>query len=277
LIIEGSALLAAIISAIAGFISLCVSWHNDLQNSAENAAKKVNGLSNEIYTLNQTATSLENVISKFDDLDDKVLKTSKDLEEMDSLLDSAGDSLSSEKDAKYNQETYKNLQDNASRRRYIELAAEYSRQEANKKRQEQLRIVNGLSTAERNKLLNDDTTNSAFLESQSAIRAIVNNEIYETIDALKELGTYTDEELEATEKLTVAFMEETKALEALDYANNPDAVSDLVSELVKLDATSIFGDESKSITERVEAFREIQNALADDVAALEALNKAYSE
>lgn len=234
-------------------------------------------MSNEIYTLNQTSTSLDNVISKFDDLDDKVLKTSKDLEEMNSLLDSAGDSLSSEEDAKYNQETYKNLQDNASRRRYIELAAEYSRQEANKKRQEQLNIINGLSTAERSRLLNDNTTNSAFLEAQSAIRATVNNEIYETIDALKELGIYTDEELKATEELTVAFMGETKALEALDYANNPDAVGDLVSELVKLDATSIFGNESKSITERVEAFREIQKALADDEAALEALNKTYSE
>lgn len=234
-------------------------------------------MSNEIYTLNQTATSLENVISKFDDLDNKVLKTKKDIEDMTSLLDSAGDSLSSEENAKYNQETYKNLQDNASRRRYIELAAEYSRDEANKKRQEQLNIINGLSTSEKNRLLNDDTTNSAFLEAQSAIRATVNNEIYETIDALKELGIYTDEELKATEELTVAFMEETKALEALNYANNPDAVASLVSELVKLDATSVFSDESKSITERVEAFREIQQALADDAAALEALNQAYSE
>lgn len=126
-------------------------------------------------------------------------------------------------------------------------------------------------------MLDDNTTNSNFLESQSAIRAIVNNEIYESIDALKELGTYTDEELDATEKLTIAFMEETKALEALDYANNPQAVADLVSELVDLEATSIFGDESNSISERVKAFREIQNALADDAEALEALNKAYSE
>lgn len=126
-------------------------------------------------------------------------------------------------------------------------------------------------------MLDDNTTNSNFLESQSAIRAIVNNEIYESIDALKELGTYTDEELDATEKLTIAFLEETKALEALDYANNPQAVADLVSELVDLEATSIFGDESNSISERVKAFREIQNALADDAEALEALNKAYSE
>ena len=209
--------------------------------------------------------------------DEKVLKTNKDLEEMNSLLEQAGDSLSTDEKAKYNQETYKNLQDNASRRRYIELAEEDARREANKKRQEQLNIINGLDSASKRQLLNDDTTNSAFLESQSAIRAIVNNEIYETIDALKELGTYTDEELEATEKLTVAFMEETKALEALDYANNPTAVADLVSELIELNATSIFGDESKSITERVQAFREIQQALADDAAALEAFNKAYSE
>jgi hypothetical protein len=196
---------------------------------------------------------------------------------MNSLLESAGDNLSTDEDAQYNQAGYEALQDNASKRRYLELAEESMRAEANKLRQQQLQNINGLSSDKQAIILNDNTNNSKYLETQSAIRAIVNNEIYETIDALKELGTYTDEELDATEKLTVAFMEETKALEALDYANNPTAVADLVSALVELDATSIFGDEGKSITERVEAFREIQQALADDTAALEALNKAYSE
>jgi hypothetical protein len=196
---------------------------------------------------------------------------------MNSLLESAGDNLSTDENAQYNQEGYEALQDNASKRRYLELAEESMRAEANKLRQQQLQNINGLSSDKQAIILNDNTNNSKYLETQSAIRAIVNNEIYETIDALKELGTYTDEELDATEKLTVAFMEETKALEALDYANNPTAVADLVSALVELDATSIFGDEGKSITERVEAFREIQQALADDTAALEALNKAYSE
>lgn len=274
----GIAIASALLLALGLGLTIAASFGAfSMKSPAEKAADDVNKLSNEIYTLNQTATALANVRSKFDDLDEKVLKTNKDLEEMNSLLDSAGDSLSSDENAKYNQETYKNLQDNASRRRYIELAEEDARREANKKRQEQLNKINSLDVASKRQLLNDDTTNSAFLESQSAVRAIVNNKIYETIDALKQLEDYTDEELEATEQLTVAFMEETKALEALNYANNPDAVSDLVSELVKMDATSIFGDESNSITKRVKAFREIQNALADDEAALEALNKAYSE
>ena len=274
----GIAIASALLLALGIGLTLAASFGAfSMKSPAEKAAEDVNKLSNEIYTLNQTATALANVRSKFDDLDEKVLKTNKDLEEMNSLLEQAGDSLSTDENAKYNQETYKNLQDNASRRRYLELAEEDARREANKKRQAQLNKINSLDIASKRQLLNDDTTNSAFLESQSAVRAIVNNEIYETIDALKELGTYTDEELEATEKLTVAFMEETKALEALDYANNPTAVADLVSELVELDATSVFSDESKSITERVEAFREIQQALADDTAALEALNKAYSE
>lgn len=144
-LIAAIAIATAMVAALGLGIAVAVGAF-DNRSAAEKASDEVNSLSTEIYNLTKTADALKNVTSKFDDLDNKVLKTNKDLEEMDSLLESAGDSLSTEEDAVYNQETYKNLQDNTSRRRYLELAEEYSRTEANKKRQEQLQIINRLDS-----------------------------------------------------------------------------------------------------------------------------------
>lgn len=144
-LIAAIAIATAMVAALGLSIAVAVGAF-DNRSAAEKASDEVNSLSTEIYNLTKTADALKNVTSKFDDLDNKVLKTNKDLEEMDSLLESAGDSLSTEEDAVYNQETYKNLQDNTSRRRYLELAEEYSRTEANKKRQEQLQIINRLDS-----------------------------------------------------------------------------------------------------------------------------------
>lgn len=65
-------------------------------SAASKTADKVNKLSAEIYDLNKKATSLDTVIDNFEKLDGKILKTSKDLEEMKSILEEAGNSLSSE-------------------------------------------------------------------------------------------------------------------------------------------------------------------------------------
>lgn len=269
---------AGILATLVGVaIATSVASHNQYQKSAEAAAENINKISNEIYTLNETANAIASVTSQFDKLDNKVIKTKEDIEEMNSLLDSAGDSLSTDEDAKYNQETYKNLKTNAEKRRYLELAEADARAQANAKRQKQLDIVNRLSYEERMKLLDDNTTNSSYLETQSAIRATVNNDIYETIDALKEKGTYTEEELRNTEDLTTAIVDQLKAVEALEYANDPEATAELVEALADLDDTQIFMDESQSIVDRVKAFEELKNELGEGTAAFEAFTAAFSE
>lgn len=88
-------LILAITAAIGA--GLLLAWQlGKFDSAASKAADKVNKLSAEIYDLNKKATNLDTVIDNFEKLDGKILKTSKDLEEMKSILEGAGNSLSSE-------------------------------------------------------------------------------------------------------------------------------------------------------------------------------------
>ena len=88
-------LILAITAAIGA--GLLLAWQlGAFDSAASKAADKVNKLSAEIYDLNKKAINLDTVIDNFEKLDGKILKTSKDLEEMKSILEEAGNSLSSE-------------------------------------------------------------------------------------------------------------------------------------------------------------------------------------
>lgn len=286
LIIMGGSLLSTIMTIVSGVINSISGWIKSMANNAENAADNINELSNEIYKLNESANALNEVGRKFDELDDKIIKTKEDLAEMSSLLKSAGDNLSEENDKdekgkeienssdKYD---YSQLESDTERRKFIELKEQEYRDEANKKRQNQLDYAKNLSEGERRSLLDDNTTNSKYLETQSAIRAIANNEIYETIDALREKGIYDEQELQNAEDVATAIMSEVKAMEAYGYALDPQKIEKLVTSINDLDATHIFMDESQTITDRIKAYEELEIALQGDAAALKALHEAYAD
>ena len=286
LIIMGGSLLSTIMTVVSGVINSISGWIKSMSNSAENAADNINELSNEIYKLNESANALNEVGRKFDELDDKVIKTKEDLAEMSSLLKSAGDNLSEENDKdekgkeienssdKYD---YSQLESDTEKRKFIEIKEQEYRDEANKRRQDQLDYAKKLSEGERKALLDDSTTNSKYLETQSAIRAIANNEIYETIDALREKGIYDEQELQNAEDVATAIMSEVKAMEAYGYALDPQKIQHLVTSLNDLNATHIFMDESQTITDRIKAYEELEIALQGDTAALQALHAAYAD
>ena len=120
-IIMGSAVIAAVYGAIKTFSSLI-----------NNTSESINNLSKEIFDLNKKGTTLDSVISKFDDLDKKILKTSSDIEEMTSLLDSAADSLSDSE-----QEIYKSLSTTAAKREFLESVRNSTNSQLAAKRAEQ--------------------------------------------------------------------------------------------------------------------------------------------
>ena len=286
LILEGSALASTIITIVGGIVNTISNWIKSISNNADSAAENINKLSNDIYKLNESANALNEVGRKFDELDDKVIKTKEDLAEMSSLLKSAGDNLSEENDKdkkgkeienssdKYD---YSQLESDTERRKFIEIKEQEYRDEANKKRQDQLDYAKKLSEEERKDLLDDSTTNSKYLETQSAIRAIANNEIYETINALRKKGIYDEQELQNAKDVATAIMSEVKAMEAYGYALDPQKIEKLVTSLNDLDATHIFMDESQAITERIKAYKELEVALQGDAAALKALHEAYAD
>jgi septal ring factor EnvC (AmiA/AmiB activator) len=100
-IIAGIALATAVVAGLCAFIGVAAlgisaAVSSGSKSDAEKSAEKINKLSNEIYKLNEAANGIKNITSQFDALDDKIIKTTEDLKEMSSLLDSAGDKLSAE-------------------------------------------------------------------------------------------------------------------------------------------------------------------------------------
>lgn len=69
---------------------------SDQRTEAEKAADDINELTNKIYKLEEGTRSLREITSSFESIDNQILKTNKDLEEMESLLSKVPDTLSDE-------------------------------------------------------------------------------------------------------------------------------------------------------------------------------------
>ena len=291
-----AAALATVIGGIAlGSIAIKNAKQAEKDKTASGTAENINKISNEIYKLNQKSTELNKVVNQFEAIDNKVIKTKQDMEELNSLLESAGDKMDTEnqKDDKGDevedsseQAQYNKLQTNEERLTFIKASQAKAEAEADKYRQEQLDKVKNLrlnNIKEFNKLMADDATDADILASQSAIRAIAYNNLYDEIDKLKITGNYSNDTLKDTEELISSLVSNMSALEALDYAENANKMRDLTNSInsIKLSnneyAADAFLDEGNSIIERIEAYRALENALIGDSVALNSLREAYSD
>lgn len=276
-------------SAIATVTLLC--WQlGAFDSAASKTADKVNKLSAEIYDLNKKATNLDTVIDNFEKLDGKILKTSKDLEEMKSILEEAGNSLSSEITDKKKfggvseQDWYNSLSSDKAKLEYLKKATDEARLEANQKRNEQLAAINNLKGSELDAFMMG--ADAKYVQARDAIYAINNNNIYEQIDALKELNQYSSDQLKVTEEITSAILEQVDAYEAKDLANNPNRVKELINTINGL-TTSIDGEtiayaemlnsSDYSLAQQVEAYRKLDTALSGFGKEYKAFSSLYSQ
>lgn len=279
----------AVASAIGTVTLLC--WQlGAFDSAASKTADKVNKLSAEIYDLNKKATSLDTVIDNFEKLDGKILKTSKDLEEMKSILEEAGNSLSSEITDKKKfggvseQDWYNSLSSDKAKLEYLKKATDEARLEANQKRNEQLAAINNLKGSELDAFMMG--ADAKYVQARDAIYAINNNNIYEQIDALKELNQYSSDQLKVTEEITSAILEQVDAYEAKDLANNPNRVKELINTINGL-TTSIDGEiiayaemlnsSDYSLAQQVEAYRKLDTALSGFGKEYKAFSSLYSQ
>lgn len=253
---------------------------NAHKNSAEGTAEEVNKLSNEIYKLENKARALETINKSYKDLDNQIIKTQKDQEKMNELLDQAADKLSDEEKQYFN-----SLQSNSAKQLYLESVIAKSREEANTYRQEQLNKVNNLGGSERTKFLDASTTDSEILTAQAAIYAINNQRLYEHLDKLSANGTVN----EGVQKVTEALLDTLSPEEALRYANNPTLINELADSLNNLkgqyqsladvnhqgSVTEVLTSDDYSIVDKVKAYNEALNALTGDMK--ENFKEAYSD
>ena len=177
-IIAGIALATALLASLG--IGIAASM-GAFKPASDKAADQVNTLSNEIYKLTEKANAIAQIEKQFDALDNKIIKTAEDTKEMTKLLESAADKLTEEDKA-----TYENLQSNQAKRLFLEEKEADYREEANEKRQEQLKVLRQLNDEQRKELLTAKDANSLMV--QDAVFSINNNTLYEYIDTLEEVN-----------------------------------------------------------------------------------------
>ena len=266
LIMAATLLAMAGIAGVANLISTST-------NKASKTADEVNSLSNEIYKLETKARALENVTSSYAELDNQIIKTRKDQEKMNELLDQAADKLDEEE-----QKAYKALATNEQRIRYLEAIQSKAEQDANKKRQEQLNKINKLNPTQRANFLDPNSTDSDVLTAQSAIYAINNAKLYDFVDGLEDAQ-------EGVEKLAQSLLSQLSPAEALAFANTPDKIKDLVKTLNNAEVqlsngnnagvASVLTSDDYSVVDKVKAYREALDSLDDSMK--ETFKTVYSD
>lgn len=251
------------------------------ESATEKASKAIKKLSNEIYKLNESKNALDGIVDQFETLDEKVIKTNKDLEEMESLLNGASEKIDFTRGGRFD--------DDEAEARKANFEALTDQQKINWLKEEQLAIDTEIAKKRQkqlDKLQEEDVNTKKLLEDAeiaAAVYATNNAYLYDKIDALKKTGEYTDEELKATEKIGEAILENLNATQALEWANgrvaeklaqqlalagsiNIDGKSIMLSEVLTSDA---YGLENQ-----IKAYKEIASQLSGET--LEAFNKAYS-
>lgn len=289
-VIAGIALATALAAALGVGIAAAMGAFNK-GTAADSAADNINKLSNEIYKLNEKANAIKTIEDQFDALDKKIIKTAEDQEKLNELLDSAGDKLSAEnkKDSKgkdiagtSEQDIYNALETEQDKYNYLQQAEKNARQRVEDLRRQQLNILESLNEASRKELLTNQT-NTEYLKVQSAVRATVNQQLYDTVDLLKDAK-------KGTEEFTQAILNQMSASELYKYAIEDDAnsIKKLVDTVNKATTwkngqefhlVDILGSDDYSFKERIEAFGALEqkiNAIGDS-AIMKNFKEAYQQ
>ena len=277
LIIAAALMAMAGIAAIGGIIG-------GISKQKDSTEEKVNNLSNEIYKMNEKANAIDQITSSFDKLDNKIIKTKKDIEEMNSLLDQAADSLSDEEDSfaegVSEKEHYQSLATDKQKREFLDLVEKQARDESKKLRQEQIKLFSN------QELLNENTTDTNIKKAQSSLYANANAALYDYMDILKDTTDITDEAASATEELVESMIGELSLQQALDFNNNSKQIEDLVESVkdlkIEIDDSNIslakvLTSDDYGITQKADAFNQLKKQLGEYTEEYQLLASAYSE
>lgn len=269
-VIAGVTLATALLAALG--IGIAASM-GAFKPASDKASDQVNTLSNEIYKLTEKANAIAQVEKQFDALDNKIIKTAEDTKEMAKLLESAADKLTEEDKA-----TYENLKSNQAKRTFLEEKEAEYREEANEKRQEQLKVLRQLNDEQRKELLTAKDANSLMV--QDAVFSINNNTLYEYIDTLEEVN-------DGVESMTQNILEMLSAEDAWTYANEEsgESIKKLVNTLNNASdiegnaLVEILNSDESSIKDRIEAYDQLKDVVASmgDPVLFDAFTKAYQQ
>lgn len=277
-------------AALLAIIGIAVAIGN-INSQSSDGVDQINELSDEIYKLNEKAVAINKITDSFDKLDNKLIKTKADVEEMNSLLDQAAEQMDNEdvddKDnegfgkGKNEREYYESLDDEG-KRIYLEKKSKQLDADLRSKREEQKDVIRNMSQSELNELFNEESTNADTIKAQGAIYALNNQAIYDKVDALKKEKGLTDEVASSIESLTQSMMENLSVKDAWSFADDPAKVNKLTEtianlrteaknlegELEDISLAEVLDSDDYSTKDKVEAYKEL-------IAELEKLGPAY--
>lgn len=264
------AMVAALLvgGAIAGIAALA-----SKNTSGKKETKEIQNLNKEIYDLTKRAESMQTIVSKFDALDEKVIKTNEDLKEMNNLLTSAADNLDdtevkSKDDIGYGKgvnqkQAYEALTSDIEKRNFLETETKKTRQKITSKYDESRRQIEKLRSKGK---LNSFLTGSS--EEARAVRDSVygynNLKMYNTLDELTSSGAITSTESSNIETWTQKILENVDALKAEQLAQ-----SDIIEKTTKLIA------QTKLLTKENQEYTNVLDILSSNDYALSEQVKAY--
>ena len=245
--------------------------------SIANVSKAVGKLTNEIYELNKSNTAIDNAISKWDEYDNKLIKTEEDAKSLHDTLNQVSDSLTENQ-----QKIYKQAQTDEERRRLLRQFKEDNNRQIKEDWTKVNQQIGRLSAADRKKVLSSDTSNLSDEDAenarvlQNATYARGNYQLYQIIDKnVNQLGKAKD----AVESLGQAIISNLSAERVYELSqDNGKGIQQLVDNLSKVNTqVKQLASKDGSLKDRVAAYQEISAALASDSEQLAIFQKKYSE
>lgn len=301
-VIEGTNLISTVMSIVVPILTTITKWIGSMGNGAEATTGRINELSDNIYKLTKQADEIDQITDKFDSLDNKLIKTNKDLEEMSSLLEQAGEKLIDEEVGKNEdigfgkgisaKDYYNTATTDRAKKAALEKISQVSRANANKDREKIIEDFSRMSDADKAEVLSS-TDNAQYLKTQDAIFAINNNNLYTYIDELKEAGNINKEAASYVEKFTQNILDNISTTDAWAYAS--DATASSIKEMVEglkditlwaqnaqgemeeVNITKILTTDDYGLVDQVKAYKEAQNAISalGDEAAMAAFETNF--
>ena len=232
----------------------------DFRSATEKAVDEMKKLSNEAYRASQKSYELANTTSKFEELDNKIIKTKEDLKEMNSLMDAAAEKLSEEE-----KKHFDSLSSVQAKNAYLKEIQEKAREES-KNKNNQI-VSNFINSKNRSEL----KQNSEYAD---ALFAATKGKLYDSLDTLGLKG----EERENANALVTMLADSLNIDQVEELLTKEGSIDNVIQQIAgQSGAMSILNSDNANFTEKIKALRELQLALGENTAAAKALGTAFND
>lgn len=269
--VAGLAILAALGLGLAVALG---AFNKDAEQDQE---KRMQDLSNSIYTLTKRSEAIQTAVSAIDDLDKKLIKSKQDAEQLADTLAQVGDKLSGEQSENLDKAL------NESEQSFYEKLTDSEKIEYLKKYQ---KLLATQLESERNELasiLRRSGIGGRNAENERLMaRSLAKTAGYTVLDTYYSDLTSTETTSRRTimEKIVENVQDDNMLL---SLANNTEKMKRILDDIsnIKLQdgsvASDILQDDNSSLKERVEAFRLLKDQLVSNSVAYQGIVNAYRE